>query len=163
MLLAFALTWLTVALGLAAGSVETASNTPMLLILLPFLSSGFVPTDRCRPGCAWFAEHQPFTPIIETPPGLTSGADPGLGPSGWAIGWCVLITVLGYLWARRLFTTGPDEQSGHWLMLTIGQLASYAGVTVRAVRHYHASRAAAGAGARRLRLPAVRRHGRGAT
>ena len=38
------LIWLSVALGLAAKSVETASNTPMFLILLPFLGSGFVPT-----------------------------------------------------------------------------------------------------------------------
>jgi ABC-2 type transport system permease protein len=40
-LFAFALIWLSTALGLAAKSVETASNTPMLLTLLPFLSSGF--------------------------------------------------------------------------------------------------------------------------
>ncbi len=33
-LFAFALTWLAVALGLAAKSVETASNTPMILLLL---------------------------------------------------------------------------------------------------------------------------------
>jgi len=43
----FALTWLTVALGLVSKSVESASNTPMVLTLLPFLGSGFVPTDSC--------------------------------------------------------------------------------------------------------------------
>jgi ABC-2 type transport system permease protein len=42
MLFAFALIWLSTALGLAAKSVETASNTPMFLTLLPFLSGGFV-------------------------------------------------------------------------------------------------------------------------
>ena len=36
----FALTWLAVALGLVARTVEEASNTPMPLILLPFLGSG---------------------------------------------------------------------------------------------------------------------------
>ncbi|MET0419169.1 MAG: ABC transporter permease, partial [Actinoplanes sp.] len=41
----FAVTWLSVALGLVTKSVETASNLPMPLILLPFLGSGFVPTD----------------------------------------------------------------------------------------------------------------------
>ena len=30
---------------MVANSVETASNLPMFLILLLFLSSGFVPTD----------------------------------------------------------------------------------------------------------------------
>src|ERR1700691_4034395 len=37
LLFAFALVWLATALGLAAKSVETASNTPMFLTLLPFL------------------------------------------------------------------------------------------------------------------------------
>jgi len=44
-LVTLALTWFTVALGLLAQTVESASNTPMFLILLPFLSSGFVPTE----------------------------------------------------------------------------------------------------------------------
>src|SRR5689334_20993748 len=67
---AFALVWLAVALGQVSTSVETASNLPMPLVLLPFLSSGFVPTDSMPAGLAWFAEHQPFTPIIETLRGL---------------------------------------------------------------------------------------------
>ena len=46
LLIGLALTWLCVALGLAAKSVETASNTPMPLLLLPFLGSGFAPTDQ---------------------------------------------------------------------------------------------------------------------
>ena len=45
LLLTFAVTWLGVGLGLSAKSVETASNPPMFLILLPFLGSGFVPTS----------------------------------------------------------------------------------------------------------------------
>ncbi|HET8683436.1 MAG TPA: ABC transporter permease, partial [Micromonosporaceae bacterium] len=44
-MIALAITWLCVACGLAAKSVETASNIPMPLMLLPFLSSGFAPTD----------------------------------------------------------------------------------------------------------------------
>ncbi len=52
-LFAFALIWLATALGLAAKSVETASNTPMFLTLLPFLGSGFVlarhAADRAPP------------------------------------------------------------------------------------------------------------------
>src|SRR4029077_16639829 len=42
-LTAIAVTWLSVALGMVSNSVETASTLPMFLILLPFLSSGFVP------------------------------------------------------------------------------------------------------------------------
>ena len=129
----WAVTWLCVALGLASGSVEAASNAPMPLILLPFLSSAFVPTDSMPAGLAWFAEHQPFTPIIETLRACLDGHDPG--SDAWsAIGWCVLITVLCFWWAGRLFGRGSGRLS---TMLTISQLAAYAGVTVRAVRHYH--------------------------
>jgi ABC-2 type transport system permease protein len=41
----YAVIWLAVALGLVSKNVESASNLPMPLILLPFLGSGFVPTD----------------------------------------------------------------------------------------------------------------------
>jgi ABC-2 type transport system permease protein len=101
--LGVALTWLCLALGLAAGSVETASNTPMFLMLLPFLSSGFVPTDSMPAGLAWIAEHQPFTPIIDTLRACLEGTPPGAS-GWWAIGWCVLITVASYVWGRRLFS-----------------------------------------------------------
>ena len=50
LLLTFAVTWLCVGLGLSAKSVETASNSPMFLILLPFLGSGFVPTSSLPAG-----------------------------------------------------------------------------------------------------------------
>ena len=101
-LLAIALTWLCVALGLAADSVETASNTPMFLLLLPFVSSAFVPTDSMSSGLAWIAENQPFTPVIDTLRAVMEGTDPG-SDLWWAIGWCVAVTVLCHGWARRLF------------------------------------------------------------
>lgn len=103
LLLGLALTWLCLALGLAAGSVETASNSPMFLMLLPFLSSGFVPTDSMPAGLAWIAENQPFTPVIETLRACLDGTSPG-ADGWWAIGWCVLIAAASYLWARRLFS-----------------------------------------------------------
>jgi ABC-2 type transport system permease protein len=101
-----ALSWLSVALGMSAKSVETASNLPMFLILLPFLSSAFVPTDSLPDGLSWFAEHQPFTPLIETMRGLLLGTP--IGSSGVvAVGWCLAISVLGYVWARRLYDRDP--------------------------------------------------------
>jgi len=103
LLLGIALTWLCLALGLAAGSVETASNTPMFLMLLPFLSSGFVPTDTMPAGLAWIAEHQPFTPVIDALRACLDGTPTG-SAGWWAIGWCVLIAIASYVWARRLFT-----------------------------------------------------------
>ena len=77
LLLALALCWLCVALGMSASSVETASNTPMLLTFLPFLGSGFVPTDSMPTGLRWFAEYQPFTPITDTLRDLLSGEPVG--------------------------------------------------------------------------------------
>ena len=99
---AFALTWLAVALGMAADSVETASNTPMFLSLLPFLGSGFVPTETMPAGLRTFAEYQPFTPIIETLRGLLLGS--GIGTSAIvALAWCAAIALLSYVWAKRKY------------------------------------------------------------
>ena len=101
-LFAFALTWLSVALGLAAKSVESASNAPTPLIILAFLGSGFVLTRSMPTAIRWFAEYQPFTPVIDTVRGLLIG-----GPIGRnaviAIAWCLVITLGSYLWARKLF------------------------------------------------------------
>ncbi|GIM96040.1 ABC transporter permease [Paractinoplanes toevensis] len=99
---AFAFVWLCVALGLASKTVEGASNTPLPLILLPFLGSGFVPTDSMPAAIRWFAEYQPFTPIIETVRGLLMGTP--IGNSAWlALAWCAAIALTGYLWSKRLF------------------------------------------------------------
>jgi ABC-2 type transport system permease protein len=50
----------------------------------------------------WFAEYQPFTPIIETLRGLLMGT--AIGNSAvLAIAWCIVITLLSYLRARSLF------------------------------------------------------------
>jgi ABC-2 type transport system permease protein len=95
--------WLCVAMGLAARSVETASNTPMLLTALPFLGSGFVPTDTMPAGVRWFAEYQPFTPIIETTRGLLAGNALAVGTTAQAAGWTLAIGVAGYAWSRALY------------------------------------------------------------
>jgi ABC-2 type transport system permease protein len=105
-LIAVALTWLSVALGLAAKSVESASNTPMFLMLLPFLGSGFVPTDGMPVGLRWFAEYQPFTPFIETLRGLLLGTPIG-SSAVVAVAWFVAITLAGYLWAKKLYNRDP--------------------------------------------------------
>jgi ABC-2 type transport system permease protein len=105
-LFVLALTWLSIGLGLAAKSVESASNTPMPLMLLPFLSSGFVPTASMPAGLRWFAEYQPFTPVIQTLRGLLFDAP--IGRNGvLAAAWCVVITVAGFLWARNRFDRSP--------------------------------------------------------
>ena len=107
-LFAFALIWLSVALGLAAKSVESASNAPTPLIILAFLGSGVVLTNSMPTAIRWFAEYQPFTPVINTVRGLLIG-----GPIGHnaviAIAWCLVITLGSYLWARKLFSRDPVQ------------------------------------------------------
>jgi ABC-2 type transport system permease protein len=101
-LFAFALIWLSAALGLAAKSVETASNTPMFLTLLPFLSSGFVPTATMPAGLRQFAEYEPFTPVTQTIRGLLTGGPVGAHAVA-AIAWSAGIALVSYLWAVRLY------------------------------------------------------------
>ncbi len=102
-LTAAALSWVCLAMGLSARSVESASNTPMLFTLLPFLGSGFVPVETMPAGVRWFAEYQPFTPIIETLRALLAGTGPDRADSLLAVGWCVALSVAGHAWARSAY------------------------------------------------------------
>ncbi|MHC5256698.1 ABC transporter permease [Streptomyces sp. UC4497] len=105
-LVAVALSWVAVGMGLASPNAEAASNNAMPLIILPFISSAFVPIDA-MPG--WFqpvAEYQPFTPLIETLRGLLLGTE--IGHNGWlAVAWCLGLTALGFFWSRALFNRDP--------------------------------------------------------
>ncbi|WP_392871484.1 ABC transporter permease [Streptomyces sp. LN499] len=105
-LFALALTWIAVGMGLASPNPEAASNMAMPLILLPLISSAFIPADT-MPG--WFqpiAEYQPFTPAIETLRGLLLGTE--IGNNGWiAIAWCVGLIALGYRWSTAQFNRDP--------------------------------------------------------
>ncbi|MEV8090839.1 ABC transporter permease [Streptomyces nigra] len=105
-LFATALTWIAVGMGLVSPNAEAASNNALPLILLPLLSSAFVPLDA-MPG--WFrpvAEYQPFTPAIETLRGLLLGT--GIGHHGWlALAWCLGLAALGHRWSRARFDAEP--------------------------------------------------------
>ncbi|PWC06769.1 ABC transporter permease [Mycetocola zhujimingii] len=101
-LISYSLCWLGVAMGMQAKSVETASNLPLILTILPMLGSGFVPTESMPAGLQWFAEYQPFTPFIETVRGLLLGTPLGWNPA-LAIGWCVVIAVVGYVWSMTIY------------------------------------------------------------
>ena len=104
-LLTFALSWLAVAIGLAAPNAEGTSGFTLIVQLLPFVSSAFVPTGTMNGAVRWFAHNQPFTPVIDTLRGLLTGAP--IGHTGLiAVGWCVGLSVLGFLWARSLFSRG---------------------------------------------------------
>jgi ABC-2 type transport system permease protein len=105
-LVALALTWVAVGMGMVSPNAEAASNNALPLIVLPLISSAFVPVDA-MPG--WFqpiAEYQPFTPAIETLRGLLLGSE--IGHNGWlTVAWCLGLTVLGYLWSKSVFDRDP--------------------------------------------------------
>ncbi|MEU8794527.1 ABC transporter permease [Streptomyces sp. NPDC048643] len=103
---ALAFTWIAVGMGLGSPNAEAASNNAMPLILLPLISSAFVPLDS-MPG--WFqpiAHYQPFTPAIETLRGLLLGTE--IGNNWWiALAWCAALSILGWRWSQAQYNADP--------------------------------------------------------
>ncbi len=100
-LFTLALTWLAVVAGLAAKTVDGASAFSYPLIFLPFVSSAFAPTDTMPAPVAWFAEHQPVTPIVETIRALLTGT-PVAGDIWIALAWCVGILLVAFVVAMTM-------------------------------------------------------------
>jgi ABC-2 type transport system permease protein len=98
----FATSWLTVALGLAAKTPQSAAMATVPLVMLPFFSSAIVPAAKMGQGIRQFAEYQPFTPVIESLRGLLAGT-PSTGYVLAALAWCTGIAVVGYVWAVATF------------------------------------------------------------
>ncbi|HEY3556357.1 MAG TPA: ABC transporter permease [Kribbella sp.] len=101
------LTWFAIALGLTSKTPEGASNVVLpISLLLPFLSNTFIPLEAMPGGIRWFAEYQPFTPIIDTLRHLLLGTPMDSG-NGWLAGaWCVAIALVGYFWAQKNYNKG---------------------------------------------------------
>jgi ABC-2 type transport system permease protein len=76
------------------------------LLVLPFLGSGFVPVASMPAGLRWFAEYQPFSPVIDTLRGLLAGGAIGSNAI-MAIAWGVAIALGGYFWAKQLYRRDP--------------------------------------------------------
>jgi ABC-2 type transport system permease protein len=103
----FALTWIAVIPGLTASSAEGAGAFAYPIILLPFISSAFVPTGTMPGLVRAFAEHQPVTSIVDAIRNLL--AERPVGGDIWvALAWCVGILVVACLVAGGAYrrTTG---------------------------------------------------------
>ena len=98
-LLVLALSWLAVPFGLAAKTAESLTGFVLIVQLLPFISSAFIPPAQMSGGVRWFAAHEPFTPVIDTYRGLLTGTPSG-GTVLTAVIWCAGIALGGYVWAR---------------------------------------------------------------
>ena len=80
----------------------------MPLLMLPFLGSGFVPVESMPAGIRWFAEYQPFTPMIDLFRGLLTDAPIG-NSAVLTIAWSVCIALVSYRWARRNYERVADR------------------------------------------------------
>jgi ABC-2 type transport system permease protein len=101
-LFTLALTWLAVIPGLTAKSADGASAFSYPLILLPFISSAFVPTTTMPGPVRAFAENQPVTSIVNAIRNLFAGQP--VGSDIWiALAWCVGILVVAYVFAMRTY------------------------------------------------------------
>ena len=101
-LFTLSLTWIAVLAGLSAKSVDGASAFSYPIILLPFISSAFVPTESMPGLVRGFAENQPVTPIVETIRALLSNQP--AGNEIWiALSWCIGIMLVAYILAMRAY------------------------------------------------------------
>ncbi len=101
-LFTLALTWLAVIPGLTAKSVDGASAFSYPLILLPFVSSAFVPTATMPGPVRAFAENQPVTSIVDAIRDLLAGQP--VGSDIWlALGWCVGLLAIAYGFAMLAY------------------------------------------------------------
>ena len=103
-LFTLALTWMGVVFGLVGKTPAGANSLSLIFqLLLPLTSSAFVRPDSMPAGIRWFAEYQPFTPVIDTLRGLLLGTPIGGNSAVLAVAWCVGLTLIGYLWARAVY------------------------------------------------------------
>ena len=101
-LFTLALTWLAVIPGLTATSVDGASAFSYPLILLPFISSAFVPTETMPGPVRAFAENQPVTAIVDAIRNLL--AQQPVGSDIWAaLGWCLGLLVVAHALAMLAY------------------------------------------------------------
>jgi len=101
-LFTLALTWLAVIPGLTAKSIDGASAFSYPLILLPFVSSAFVPTETMPGPVRAFAENQPVTSIVNAIRDLYTQQP--TGTNIWiALAWCVGILIVAYVFATATY------------------------------------------------------------
>jgi ABC-2 type transport system permease protein len=97
-LFTLALTWIAVIPGLTAKTTDGVGAFSYPLILLPFISSAFVPTETMPGPVRAFAEHQPVTSIVDAIRALL--AQQPVGSDIWiALAWCVGILIVAYAFA----------------------------------------------------------------
>jgi ABC-2 type transport system permease protein len=106
-LFTLAITWMGVVFGLVGKTPAGANSLSLIFQLLSFTSSAFVRPDSMPTGVRWFAEYQPFTPVIDTLRGLLLGTPISGNSAVLAVAWCAVLILVGYLWARAVYNRDP--------------------------------------------------------
>lgn len=102
LLFVLAFSWVSAAVGVVTRSPEAASGFGFFVMFMPYPSSAFVPIDTMPTWIHGFAEHQPFTPVIESMRALL--LDLPVGNSIWlALAWCGGILVVAVAAATLAF------------------------------------------------------------
>jgi ABC-2 type transport system permease protein len=102
MLIIIAMSLIAVLCGLISKTAEGSTGLMFPLFILPYLSSGFAPTETRPRGIGWFAEIQPMTPIIDSIRALM--LDMPAGNSLWiALAWCAGIIIAAFITAAQVY------------------------------------------------------------
>jgi len=72
-LFSFAFEWVFITIGLAAGTAQAAQGMSVLMTVLVFVSSAYVPVSSMPGWLRPAAEHQPVTPMVNAVRGLAGG------------------------------------------------------------------------------------------
>jgi ABC transporter DrrB family efflux protein len=72
-LFSFAFEWVFITIGLVAGTAQAAQGMSVLMTLLVFVSSAYVPVSSMPGWLQPVAEHQPVTPMVDAVRGLAGG------------------------------------------------------------------------------------------
>ncbi len=89
-----AFSWLSILIGVTSNSPEGVSSLFTLVIVLPYLSSGFVPLDAMPGPLAAFARYQPMTPVIETMRSAFQGMSLNIETALVSLLWCIGLTAV---------------------------------------------------------------------
>lgn len=98
-----AITWVSVAVGLAASGPEAASGFTFGIMFLPYVSSAFVPVESMPSVLQAVATWNPVTPVADSVRALLLGVPVDAGTLVAALAWCVGLAVVARLVAARLF------------------------------------------------------------
>lgn len=89
------ITWLSIIIGLLSSSAESANGISAIIMFLPYLSSGFAPTEAMPAALQIFCKNQPMTPIIEAIRSLLMNAKID-GNFTAALMWCAGLLIVAY-------------------------------------------------------------------